>query len=598
MLTANYLHTVADAVLELFSQFEDRVIIDIARRLGKLRFESAAWQMQRLTESGALYDNVIGELAKLTGRSRTELRKIFKEAGVKSIAFDDKIYRKAGLNPVPLNLSPAMTQVMESGLLTTFGYMNNLTSSIAQSVDNLFVEAADLAWLEVSTGAFSYNEAIKHAVLDLADKGIKTVTYPGGRQDHIDVAMRRSVLTGVSQTTGKVQEMRITEMGVELVQTSAHIGARNKGVGPMNHESWQGRVFSVNPNNKNYPDFVETTGYGTGAGLMGWNCRHSYYPFFEGISQNAYDEETLSEYANQKVMYHGETMTVYDATQKQRYIEQNIRDWKRKADSLGAAGLDNSTEVRKVSEWQGRMREFIRETGLSRDRIREQVPGASRIFTGVKKPEYTPESAPVSAALRVSTSPHTGVIKESVEIIDSVHGGTGLPMIRVRNANVRENGFFSRGKQYPREIAIRTENNPMPHVSLFHEVGHLLDFSGIGTQSKFASIGDPLLDGWRYALMKSNAYRNLVAHRFRIEQGALWGNTDQLIYARYITSLEEFWARSYAQYIATKSDSIMAKLELNLILQNDKLGTHWQEDDFTGIFDAIDKLFKDLGWIK
>lgn len=373
MLTSDYLDILPDSILDLFHEFEEEVIKDIARRLANLNFSSAAWQMQRLTESGALYEDVIKKLSKLTGKSKTELKRIFQKAGVKAIKFDDAVYTAVGLKPVPLNLSPAMARVMKAGFDLTAHMMINLTGTMAITAQNAFVEAADIAWLEVSTGAFDYNTAIRNAVIEVADKGIGVVNYASGKQDKVDVAMRRAVLTGVNRTVGQLQEERLKEMGVDLVETSAHVGARNKGEGPMNHESWQGRVFSYSGANPKYPDFIKTTGYGTGEGLCGWNCRHSFYPFFEGISQRAYDDATLQEYANKKVTYNGEELSFYDATQKQRAIERKIREWKRRAAALEAAGLDNSRETGKVKAWQAVMRDFIKQTGLNRQYIREQI---------------------------------------------------------------------------------------------------------------------------------------------------------------------------------------------------------------------------------
>jgi hypothetical protein len=162
-------------------------------------------------------------------------------------------------------------------------------------------------------------------------------------------------------------------MGVDLVQTSAHIGARNKGTGPANHESWQGRIFSRSGKHSKYPDFVTVTGYGTGEGLCGWNCRHSFYPFFEGISENAYSQEDRKSIANKKVNLGGDKVSVYDATQYQRAIERKIRFWKRQADALEAAKLTKFTEIAKVKEWQARMREFIKQTKLDRQPVREII---------------------------------------------------------------------------------------------------------------------------------------------------------------------------------------------------------------------------------
>jgi hypothetical protein len=86
-------------------------------------------------------------------------------------------------------------------------------------------------------------------------------------------------LTGVNQTAAEVQLRRMDEMGTDLVETTAHHGARTTpGPGPDNHAWWQGRWFSRSRKSSKYPDFYEQTGYGTGPGLCGWNCRHSFFP--------------------------------------------------------------------------------------------------------------------------------------------------------------------------------------------------------------------------------------------------------------------------------------------------------------------------------
>lgn len=373
MLTASYLETVPEPIIRLYRELEDSVLADMARRIIKMDMSAAsAWQMQRITESGAVYDKVLDELARLTGRSESELRTLFNNAGVKTLQFDDAIYKAAGLDPLPLNLSPAMADVLRSGLETTGGIMRNLTMTTANSAQNAFINAADLAYMQVTSGTLSYDEAIKRAIKDVASDGLR-VLYPSGHSDHLDVAMRRTVLTGVSQTASKLQERRADDMGADLVKTSAHIGARNTGTGPANHQSWQGKVFSRSGTHEKYPDFVQSTGYGTGEGLGGWNCRHSWFPFFEGVSAEHYKRAELSDYANKRVTYNGDEMSVYEATQKQRAIERSIRKWKREANALEAANIDATEENKKVRFYQAQMRNFIKQTELNRQRFREQV---------------------------------------------------------------------------------------------------------------------------------------------------------------------------------------------------------------------------------
>lgn len=349
------------------------VIEDIARRLAGMNMTAtAAWQMQRLIESGKIYENALEEIARLTGQSEVALKTAFERAGVKAMRFDDGIYKAVGLNPLPLNLSPAMVEVLAAGLRKTGGVMSNLTMTTALSGQNAFIEAADLAYLQVSSGAMDYNSAIRAAVKDMAANGLSVINF-SGRRDQLDVAMRRTLLTGINQTVGNLTWTRADEMGVDLVQTSAHIGAR------PTHQLWQGKIFSRSGQHPQYPDFVTETGYGTGPGLGGWNCRHSFFPFFEAISESAYRQAELEGYADKTVTYNGEEISFYEATQKQREIERKIRDWKRQEGALKAAGLDTTGETAKVKAWQAQMRDFTRQTGLMRQRERERITGVADV---------------------------------------------------------------------------------------------------------------------------------------------------------------------------------------------------------------------------
>ena len=373
MLTDAQFDALVEPIMSLYTDYETSVIEDIARRLKNLDFASAAWQVQRLTESGALYKDVVKKLSHLTGKSEANIKEILKQAGVKAIKFDDAIYKAAGLNPLPLNMSPAMAQALKAALIKTNGVINNLTMTTAINAQQSFIKAADLAYYQVSTGAMSYDQAIHAAVKKMAADGLSVVDYASGHRDRIDVAMRRAVLTGVAQTANTLQMTRAEEMGSDLVAVSAHIGARNTGTGPENHASWQGKIYSRSGKHPKYPDFVKSTGYGTGEGLGGWNCRHSFYPFFEGVSENAYSKAEVKELNKKKVTYQDKQMDMYQATQYQREIERRIRFWKRQEAALKAAGLDASKETAKVKEWQATMRDFIAQTGLDRQSVREQI---------------------------------------------------------------------------------------------------------------------------------------------------------------------------------------------------------------------------------
>ena len=161
---------------------------------------------------------------------------------------------------------------------------------------------------------------------------------------HLDV-YKRQVLTGVSQTVGKLQMQRAQEMGQDLMELTAHAGAR------PTHAVWQGKLVSLSGR----PGYLSLTdiGYGDPAGFKGVNCGHDWYPYFEGLSEPAYTPEQLRQYNDRTVKYDGKEMDLYDATQHQRYIERQIRRWKRESSALDAAGLDNSYARGDVYKRQG-----------------------------------------------------------------------------------------------------------------------------------------------------------------------------------------------------------------------------------------------------
>ena len=311
-------------------------------------------------------------MQRLTGKTQGEINALFQEAGAQALYYDDLIYKAFGLTPGKINDTPALLNLLNSGAMQTNRTFQNLTATTANTATQQFERALDRAWIQISSGGFDYKTAIQRAIKDLARSGIQSIVYPSGHTDSLDVAVRRAVLTGVNQTAAKLSEARAEEMGCDLVETTAHPGAR------PSHALWQGQIFSRSGKHPKYPDFVSSTGYGTGPGLCGWNCRHSFFPFFEGLSESAYPRSKLREYEEKTVTYNGKTLSYYDATQQQRYIERQIRRWKREYLMMDAAGLDTTQASVKLAQWRAAEKDFCKQTEIDRDGFRSQVNNFSR----------------------------------------------------------------------------------------------------------------------------------------------------------------------------------------------------------------------------
>lgn len=380
MLTPEQLDKFPDNLVRLYSQAELDIIRDIARRISTYDFfiPSAEFQYKKLIEMGNIHEEIMETLSQLTPYTKKEIESLMEDAGAKAIRADDEIYEQAGLKPTPLGQSPALMDVLNSGIKNTNGLFENLTRTTARTGSKQFEQILDRAYMQITTGAFDYNTAIRSALKDLARNGIAAIEYPGGRINYIEAAVRRAVVTGINQTALKMQDVRAEEMGSDLVETSAHAGAR------PSHARWQGKVFSRSGNHPKYPNFKLETGYGTGAGLGGWNCRHSFNPFFEGISKPAYTKADLKNIDAKTIEYNGEMLTEYEASQKQRSIERRIRKWKREAEGMSAAGQPADEAESRIRYWQEKQRDFIKQTGLKRQPEREQIKGR-RITINEKK---------------------------------------------------------------------------------------------------------------------------------------------------------------------------------------------------------------------
>lgn len=378
MLKPEYLQRVPDGMIQLYAQAEADILADMARRISTYDYwiPAVEHQAKMLEEAGMVREEILARLKTLTGRTDRELRQLMQEAGGVALKSDDAVYRRQGMNPPPVSASEDLQKILQAGYEKTAGTFRNLTLTTAKTATHQFEQALDRAYMQITLGGMDYNTAIRSTIKQLSAEGVGAIRYPTGRTDTIEVAVRRAVVTGVNQTALRLQDARADEMGADLVEVSAHAGAR------PSHAQWQGGIYSRSGKSKKYPDFVKTTGYGTGAGLGGWNCSHSFRPWFEGMSRT-YDKALLKEYQAKDYEYNGVKMTEYEALQEQRRIERSIRRWKRERNAMQAAGLDSSEASAKITEWNRRQKDFLEQTGLKADGMRVAVGKNS--YTPIEK---------------------------------------------------------------------------------------------------------------------------------------------------------------------------------------------------------------------
>lgn len=384
MLSPEYLDHCADGVIELYQRLDESIARDIARRLMKMGeiTDTARWQAEQLQHAGLLFEDVVAEVAKYSGATETAVRRAFEDAGVQSVDAEIEQYLRAGITVPPIRQSERAWNILQTALRKTNGELHNLTLTTAVETQQRFIAACTLAEMQVSSGMLDHQTAVRRAVQDASGAGA-SVLYPSGHIDKLDVAVRRAVLTGVNQTCGKISLTLAEEFGCDLMEITAHAGARPE------HAVWQGKIVSLS-GRRGYLTLSDI-GYGTGPGFMGWNCRHSWNPFFEGISERNYTPEQIEKLNARDIEYNGQKYTAYEISQMQRKMEREIRATKRELTGLNeaintashediATGLqaDFSDASRKLRTQRGQLEVFVNKVSRRQDPAREQVLGFDR----------------------------------------------------------------------------------------------------------------------------------------------------------------------------------------------------------------------------
>lgn len=380
MLSPEYLAACVSILLGMMDEINYAVMADIARRLVNtdILTESAEFQTERLMQNGLTLKEIQHTVSNLSNLTESEVKRIFKEANLENMESENLRAAIAGKTPLDHSANTAMANLLAAHIRKTVGDVRNLTRTTASQGQDSFFRACTLANMQVSSGAFTYDFAIKNAIRQVAKEGLK-VQYPTGHVDKLDVAVRRAVLTGVNQSAAELNMMYADEIGADLVEVTAHMGAR------PSHAVWQGGIYSRSGKNSIYPLFIESTGYGTGDGLCGWNCRHSFHAYYEG-SPRTYSKEYLENLDKDVYEYRDKTYTNYEAGQKQRAYERAIREEKRYLAGLNAAYKETTDRALKISlradmessavrlkRTEANMKMFCKATNRKVDNVRTQV---------------------------------------------------------------------------------------------------------------------------------------------------------------------------------------------------------------------------------
>lgn len=389
----SYHDQLAAGVEKRFRDLEMSIMDDIIRRIRKAGTitDSADWQIQRLIILGNSTQDIEDLIRKAVDGNEEEVRRLYAEVIEREYTRDRSLYEQIGKEFIPYEQNPELQQLTDALVRQSSEELYNITKSTGFMLDNgrggkVFTPLADVyngylddAITGMANGAYDYNTLVRRMVSQMTTSGLRTdhafsdggsdygVDYASGWHNRVDVAARRALLTGFGQLTGHVTDLNAQRLGTDYFEVTWHAGAR------PDHAAWQGKVYTKE-------QLTTKCGLGTGPGLLGWNCRHTYYPFIPGVSERLYTDEWLEEQnarENTPRRFRGKEYTTYEATQKQRQMETAMRARREQVQLLRAGGADKEDITIAQCKYQAQLeqyRSFSKAMGLE-----EQT---ERIYTG------------------------------------------------------------------------------------------------------------------------------------------------------------------------------------------------------------------------
>lgn len=294
----------------------------------------------------------------------------------------EKYYKKGliNVNPISLYESIAVNNLINEAISDTYDIMDLIKTKAIEGANEAYKNILNKAYIETSSGVYTYTEAIRKAIDEFSNSGIKAAHYKDGRSITIEAVTRRDVITRMNKLVGDCELEHAKELDTNLVYVDQHLGARVRTEYTKHdyeaHDEWQGKKYMIVGSNEKYDNLYDKTGYGEMLGLKGINCYHNMRPTWEW--------EEIPKQIDLK-----ENAKVREIFDKRNYYARKIRNLKHK--KLNARMLNDSKEYKKISDeyihTNQKYNLFLKENNLIRDYNREYI--TKKIINNTKNDNYT-----------------------------------------------------------------------------------------------------------------------------------------------------------------------------------------------------------------
>ncbi|MFF5984414.1 phage minor capsid protein [Streptomyces olindensis] len=359
----------AAAVADLYEAAEG-VLLEKLRKALAAGIDSPAWVVQKLASVGNLQAAIEEVLAALhldaSGAIHEALSEAYERgqqaavAELGALGVGQTAAAAAVLPTAPVVDRLAAAVINDTGPV----YLRILRTTM-----DTYREVIGRAAAAPALGTQTRRQAAQSALDAFADRGVKGFIDSRGRswelRSYVEMAMR----SAVGRAAVEAHSDRLGAAGVDLVIVSqapeecplcrpwerkiltraGRAGARDI---ELEHATEDGEMVTVH--------VAGSLDEARGAGLLHPNCRHSVSAYLPGVSRVPKAQPPRG---------------TYEDSQKQRYLERQVRRWKRREQTAMDEQQAKVARAR-ARAYQARVRELIAATGLPRKPHREQLTTA------------------------------------------------------------------------------------------------------------------------------------------------------------------------------------------------------------------------------
>lgn len=322
-----------DDVVKYYQNLEDKILADVIKDIKKNTEISGTsrGKIESLLNLNYDLNKIKKELNKELDITAYKLGQTVNKAGLKSYAEDVKAYEFGGKKLK----NKSVLKMVDTMSKSSVEDLKNLTGTIGlegKPLESWYKDKLNQAIIDVTSGAYSSTEVIRKTVSEVGEKGLEFIEYQSGKSFSVESAIKMNINSTVNRLSAEISLANAKEMNQDLMEITAHAGAR------PTHQEWQGQIVSLSGNKKYLS--LNDIGYGTAEGFMGVNCRHNWYPFFEGLSKQFWDDESLKKISPFK--YSGKIYDEYKANQRLRNLNRSVRKHDRKAKMYKSVGYEDA----------------------------------------------------------------------------------------------------------------------------------------------------------------------------------------------------------------------------------------------------------------